>query len=176
MKPIRRPEFRLALLLAFALPFLAATTSRAAELPERCRLLPVNGECKAMMTKARYDAVKGRCVEYFYDGCGPVVPFETLEACRELCETAGGVDNSTKAPPPKRASGLAYDPVEDDPRYAEAFRTIDDEVKAEMARLGNVQQRGSVHRYWATKKGLLKRKHGIDWRDPGEMNPHVIFD
>ncbi len=66
----------------------AAGSDRAAALPERCRLEPVNGQCKAMMDRYRFDAKTGRCVEYVYDGCGPVVPFETMEACRALCEPA----------------------------------------------------------------------------------------
>lgn len=162
---------------AFAIAFLLAclaAAATAADLPERCRLQPVNGECKARMERYRFDPEKGRCVEYTYDGCGPVVPFETAEECRALCESLA--DPPADAKPERASSGLARDPVEDDPRYADAFRSIDGEVKAEMAASGDTQRRGSVYRYWAIKKRILKTKYGIDWRDPGEMNPHVIFD
>ncbi len=65
--------------------------------------------------------------------------------------------------------------MEDDPRHAEVLRKIDDEVKALLA--GDpAERRGSFHVYWQAKKPLLEREYGIRWRDPGEMNPHVIFD
>lgn len=160
----------------------ASGSGGAAALPERCRLSPVNGQCKAMLDRYRFDAKTGRCVEYVYDGCGPVVPFETMEACRALCEPAAAP--APKAPSdatgaetaPRRPSGLAYDPVEDDPRHAEVFRKIDEEVKALLADDPRPERRGSVHVFWGAKKSLLERKYGIRWRDPGEMNPHVIFD
>lgn len=150
------------------------------ELPEKCRLVPVNGTCKAMMDKYFFDQKTGRCTEYFYDGCGPVVPFDTLDACRALCEsaTANGnqVEPTAVQPSDKKRSGLAYDPVEDDPRYAEVFKNIDDEVKALLADHPQRGGEGFVNIYWGTKKDLLKRKYGIDWRSPGELNPHVLFD
>jgi hypothetical protein len=149
-------------------------------LPEKCMLVPVNGECKAMMVKYFFDRKSGRCAQYFYDGCGPVVPFETLGECRALCESAGS-SGAPAVPPversdPKKRSGLDRDPVEDDPRYVEVFRTIDDEVKESLASDPRRGGEGFVNIYWEAKKRLLKQKYGIDWRSPGEMNPHVIFD
>lgn len=141
----------------------------AVELPELCRLQPVNGRCKAMIEKFRFDQASGKCVAYFYDGCGPVVPFDSLDACRQLCEAA---QPALK----KRASGLYYDPVEDDPRYAEVFRKIDAEVQEALA---NHPQRGSmgfVHLVWETKKRILLQKYGIGWKTPAELNPQVMFD
>lgn len=141
----------------------------AAELPEPCRLQPVNGRCKAMIEKFRFDQASGRCVAYLYDGCGPLVPFHAIEQCRQLCEAAQPVLK-------KRASGLYYDPVEDDPRYAEVFRKIDAEVQEALA---NHPQRGSmgfVHLVWETKKRILLQKYGIDWKTPAELNPQVMFD
>lgn len=141
----------------------------AAELPEPCRLQPVNGRCKAMIEKFRFDQASGRCVAYLYDGCGPLVPFHAIEQCRQLCEAAQPVLK-------KRASGLYYDPVEDDPRYAEVFRKIDAEVQEALA---NHPQRGSmgfVHLVWETKKRILLQKYSIDWKTPAELNPQVMFD
>ena len=149
-------------------------------LPEKCRLTPVNGTCKAMMDKYYFDQKTGRCKKYIYDGCGPVVPFDTLDECRAMCESVDSNGNQVEPPrtkpSDKKRSGLKYDPVENDPHYADVFKTIDDEVKGLLA---NHPQRGSegfVNIYWSTKKGLLKRKYGIDWRSPGELNPHVLFD
>lgn len=148
-------------------------------LPEKCRSVPVNGSCKAMIDKFCFDQKAGRCSEYSYDGCGPVVPFDTLAECQALCENATSSGNNVETkmkPAEKKRSGLYYDPVEDDPRYAEVFKTIDDEVKELLANYPQRGGRGSVYIYWETKKGLLKKKYGIDWRSPGEMNPQVIFD
>ena len=35
---------------------------------------------------------------------------------------------------------------------------------------------GFCHKYWWTKKNLLKGKYGIEWESPVDMNPGVIFD
>jgi hypothetical protein len=149
-------------------------------LPEKCRLTPVNGSCKAMMDRYYFDQKYGLCREYIYDGCGPVVPFDTLEECRALCEpvsTSSGQMKPTEAKPVvNKRSGLYYDPVEDDPRYAEVFKTIDDEVKGLLADHPQRGAEGFVNIYWSIKKSLLERKYNIDWRSPGEMNPHVLFD
>ena len=59
----------------------------AADLPERCRLVPVNGNCKALIERVYFDVGAKKCRTYFYDGCGPVVPFEAMEDCEALCET-----------------------------------------------------------------------------------------
>ena len=65
--------------------------TQADNLAERCRLEPVNGNCKALITKARFDQNQKKCVEYFYDGCGPVVPFDDIEECQALCEVGEGI-------------------------------------------------------------------------------------
>ena len=141
----------------------------AVELPELCCLQPVNGRCKAMIEKFRFDQASGKCVAYFYDGCGPVVPFDSLDACRQLCEAA---QPALK----KRASGLYYDPVEDDPRYAEVFRKIDAEVQEALAGHPQRGSMGFVHLVWETKKRILLQKYRIDWKTPAELNPQVMFD
>jgi hypothetical protein len=150
------------------------------ELPGKCRLVPVNGSCKAAMDKYYFDQKTSLCKKYLYDGCGTVVPFDTIAECQALCETAAAAGEGTKKsevkPGDKSRSGLAYDPVEDDPRYAGVFKNIDDEVKKILADHPQRGGEGFVNIYWETKKNLLKQKYGIDWRSPGEMNPHVIFD
>jgi Kunitz/Bovine pancreatic trypsin inhibitor domain len=146
------------------------------ELPEQCRRVPVNGSCKAYVKKYYFDQRTHLCEEYISDGCGTVVPFDTIEACRTLCEPTGPAGEGTKKPDVKQRSGLNYDPMEDDPRYAGIFKTIDAEVKESLAADPRYGRRGSVHIYWDTKQRLLKQKYGIDWRSPGELNPQVIFD
>lgn len=163
------PLTRSHMLISFMTITLAAPSS-AAELPERCREKPVNGPCKALIEKFFFDQQSRKCKPYFYDGCGPVVPFDTLEECQQLCEEC--------RPEPKKrgASGLYYDPIEEDPRHAEVFTKIDDEVKEALA---DDPQRGSmgfVHLVWQTKKRILKYKYKIDWHTPAELNPQVMFD
>ncbi len=70
----------------FLLGVLAASLAHAGELPERCYLAPQNGQCKALIERYYFDSGRNRCVEYFYDGCGPVVPFEEREECQAMCE------------------------------------------------------------------------------------------
>ncbi|MDJ1505876.1 BPTI/Kunitz domain-containing protein [Xanthocytophaga agilis] len=52
---------------------------------ERCQLEPDPGLCYAYMPRYYYDKEEKKCKEFIYGGCGGVVPFETLEACKE-CE------------------------------------------------------------------------------------------
>lgn len=72
--------------------------------------------------------------------------------------------------------GLAHDAIEDDPRHAEVFARIDGEVDALLADHPQRGAMGFCHVRWGAKKRLLKERHGIDWRSPAELNPHVIFD
>lgn len=32
------------------------------------------------------------------------------------------------------------------------------------------------HRMWLEKKRILLEDYGIEWKTPGEMNPHIIYD
>ncbi len=70
-----------------ALGALLATAAAAQSLPDRCRLEPVRGNCKAILEKFTFDQGRRKCVSFNYDGCGPVVPFEEMEECQALCET-----------------------------------------------------------------------------------------
>jgi hypothetical protein len=128
------------------------------------------------MEKYYFDQKSSMCKEYIYDGCGAVVPFDTLEACRTLCETAESTGEPSKKPNGNRRSGLIHDPVEDEPRYADIFKAIDDEVKELLVNHPQRGGEGFVNIYWSAKKNLLKQKYGIDWRSPGELNPQVRFD
>lgn len=158
------------LVLTCCMTIALAVPSPAAELPERCREKPVNGPCKALIEKYHFDQQSRKCKPYFYDGCGEVVPFDTLEECRQLCEEG--------RPEPKKrgTSGLYYDPIEEDPRHAEVFSKIDAEVNEALGITTKGGGRGYIHVIWETKKRLLKHKYNIDWRTPAELNPHVMFD
>lgn len=66
-------------------------TLRARQQPEadirrRCSLEPVDGTCKALFTNAYFDKQTNTCLEFIYGGCGGVVPFADLAACKRICE------------------------------------------------------------------------------------------
>lgn len=77
---------------------------------------------------------------------------------------------------PTGQSTLAHDPIEDDPRYENVFDKIDSEVDEQLKDHPMKDRIGFVHFYWNTKKEILKKKYGIEWKSPKEMNPHIIFD
>ncbi len=82
------PAHGLLCLVVLSLSPLAVHAAPEAD-AERCALLPENGECKAMIERAYFEPEDQRCITYYYDGCGPVVPFDSLEACRAACEAPG---------------------------------------------------------------------------------------
>jgi hypothetical protein len=52
---------------------------------KNCLIQPESGPCKALFIKYYYDREEKKCKEFVYGGCGGVVPFETLEECKQ-CE------------------------------------------------------------------------------------------
>lgn len=54
-------------------------------IPPNCALEPETGVCFAAFKRFYYDKKEKKCKEFTWGGCGGVVPFETLEACRD-CE------------------------------------------------------------------------------------------
>lgn len=69
---------------------------------------------------------------------------------------------------------LNCDPVEYTWEWEYIFYDVADELDAMFAN----EQRGMgfCFKYWSKKKELLKKKYGINWRTPHEMNPRVMFD
>ena len=53
----------------------------------RCGLAPNVGNCDALIIKYYYDKDEQKCKEFSWGGCGGVVPFDTLEECKE-CEAS----------------------------------------------------------------------------------------
>ena len=68
---------------------------------------------------------------------------------------------------------LEFDEIERTPLWEE----INQEVEAETdAMLGDEPRgMGFCFGYWSAKRGVLA-KRGIEWRDPQQMNPGVMFD
>lgn len=56
------------------------------EMRRRCSLKPEDGPCKALFFRGYYNTLKNSCEEFVYGGCGGEVPFESVEACRRVCE------------------------------------------------------------------------------------------
>lgn len=68
---------------------------------------------------------------------------------------------------------LKHDPVED----TLAFQAIKNELEAKIiAKIGENSGMGYCYLYWETKRDILKKDYGIEWRSPAELNPRVLFD
>jgi hypothetical protein len=52
---------------------------------DRCNLEPEEGPCYALFTRYYYDKKAKQCKSFTYGGCGGVVPFQTLEECKDAC-------------------------------------------------------------------------------------------
>jgi len=50
-----------------------------------CDLEPNPGHCFAAITKYYFDTDDGKCKEFTWGGCNGIVPFDSLEECKE-CE------------------------------------------------------------------------------------------
>ena len=68
---------------------------------------------------------------------------------------------------------LDFDEIERTPLWEK----INYQVEAETDKLLGDEPRGMgfCFGYWSAKRGVLA-KHGIEWRDPHQMNPRVMFD
>ena len=69
---------------------------------------------------------------------------------------------------------LERDPIEDDPKFKPWFDAADREARLRVAQWEG--QMGYCHLLCGAKQDILKRKYGIEWRTPMEMNPDVLFD
>lgn len=73
----------------------------------------------------------------------------------------------------KSSRHLDFDEIERTPLWEE----INYEIEAEVNKLVKDEPRcmGFCFAYWSAKRGVLA-KRGIEWRDPHQMNPRVLFD
>lgn len=67
------------------------------------------------------------------------------------------------------------DPIEDDPRYWEIIQQVNDEVNKALSADGQIYM-GYCHYFWSEKKKLLKKRYGIKWRSPSDLNPSIHYD
>lgn len=68
---------------------------------------------------------------------------------------------------------LKHDPVEDTP----AFQAIKEELEEKIIeKIGPNSGMGYCYLYWETKRDILKKDYGIEWKSPALLNPKVRFD
>lgn len=51
----------------------------------RCALDPQVGNCKGAFPRYYHDPSDKKCKVFYWGGCDGIVPFETLEECKEKC-------------------------------------------------------------------------------------------
>ena len=54
-------------------------------LDESCLLVPDPGLCQAAFPRYYYNSETDKCTQFLWGGCEGVVPFETLEECKNAC-------------------------------------------------------------------------------------------
>lgn len=69
---------------------------------------------------------------------------------------------------------LRKDPVES----SDEWKKIADSLERDLDKIfkGEKRHMGFCFRYWSVKKEILRKKYGIEWHSPAEMNPTVRFD
>lgn len=68
--------------ICFFLFLASACNSSDSDCPA-CSLEPDPGLCKAAFPKYYYDQEEGKCKEFTWGGCEGVVPFQTMEECKD---------------------------------------------------------------------------------------------
>lgn len=69
---------------------------------------------------------------------------------------------------------LRRDPVEYTLQWEHIYYDVEEEVGRIIGDEGPYM--GQCFHIWSEKRELLKKKYGIDWRSPSQMNPGVMFD
>lgn len=75
-----------------------------------------------------------------------------------------------------RKGSLYYDQVELTDKYKAVIDKVEKKVDRKLKFHPSNGRLGYCHVYWETKQSILKKKYGIDWRTPSELNPKVMFD
>ena len=73
----------------------------------------------------------------------------------------------------KRSKNIKTDPIELTDKYLKIELELERLIRKEIGEGGYM---GFCHKYWWTKKNLLKEKYGIEWKSPVDMNQDVDFD
>lgn len=68
------------------------------------------------------------------------------------------------------------DPQERDSQLRAIIKAAEKEAEESLRHEGVTIQLGYCHRLWGRQKQILKKKYGIDWKSPDEMNPDIMYD
>lgn len=72
---------------------------------------------------------------------------------------------------------MKKDPKEKDQRYRDIIRQAEKEAEEEVTRqYGREPFLGRCHMVWGIQEKILKKKYGIKWKSPADMNPDIMFD
>ena len=72
-----------------------------------------------------------------------------------------------------RKSKIKEDPVEYTDEYLRVELELERLIRSEI---GEEKYLGFCHKYWSTKKNILKNKFEIGWKRPAELNRTIRFD
>lgn len=103
-----------------------------------------------------------------------LIPGDDANEC-ELVMLSDFIDESLpmEAFCKKYGKHLLFDPVERTEEYENALQEVEAECDAALA--DHPRGMGFCFAYWSEKSRILA-EHGIEWRSPAVMNPHVLFD
>src|SRR5713226_3578654 len=73
-----------------------------------------------------------------------------------------------------RLAGEKFDPQESDLRLRNVFAAADREAERGVANVRRDER--FIFHFWSIKKRILRRKYGIDWKTPAELNPSIVYD
>ena len=69
-----------------------------------------------------------------------------------------------------------YDPIEGDPAFAAILLRATLEAAAEADRVTSEGEYGYCHEFWFQKQRILRKRYGVWWQSPAELNPNDEFD
>ncbi len=58
---------------------------KAKKVDPRCLQKGESGRCRAYMPRYYFDNESLTCKEFIWGGCGGVVPFKTMQSCKDTC-------------------------------------------------------------------------------------------
>lgn len=73
---------------------------------------------------------------------------------------------------------MKIDEIENKQEYKKIQEELNKKIKIKLQLSGYDDQNkvGFCHKYWETKKQILKNDYNIDWKSPQELNLEIIFD
>ena len=75
---------------------------------------------------------------------------------------------------PHAQQTLVSHPLDSHPHFTAVMALADELTAAEVG--DSASEMGGCHRFWSTKKQILKSRFGLDWESPADLNPDVFFD